>query len=68
MSAFQPGELVRFRAPLHQITTDEDFVVCPAPDQRGANLLTWVRKLSVGVLQPPFGVSAKRLHRVGRAA
>jgi hypothetical protein len=68
MSAFEPGELVRFRAPMHSITIDEDYVVCPAPDQRGAHLLTWVRKLSIGILERPFGVGGKWLHRVEGAA
>ena len=68
MSALRPGDLVRFRAPLYSITVDEDYVVCSPPDQRGAHLLTWVRKGSVGVLQPPMGVRASFLRRVEGAA
>jgi hypothetical protein len=63
VSAFEVGQRVRFKQTLHSITTNDDYEVCTAPEQRGAHLLTWVRKVAVGV-QPAFGVRAVWLRRV----
>jgi hypothetical protein len=68
VSAFKTGEWVRFRESYHSISVDDDYVICDTPDQRGAHLLTWVRKATIGALQSPIGVRALWLRRVEGAA